>query len=196
MFTKVEFEKAVYLLNDLPVLNKPAVILCGRSNVGKSTFINSLLNRKSLAKTSSTPGKTRSINYYNIDNRFYLIDLPGYGYAKASKSERQKWARLISGFFEREKFITYAFHIIDSRHTPTELDIQLNELLKSKNIPHIFILNKSDKLKQSQYSGIAGSFKLCFNESVLNENTFFYSSLKSNLKKPVLSILKKLFYQP
>src|SRR3989339_1380230 len=98
MFEKVRFEKSIFSLNDLPPKTLPEVILCGRSNVGKSSFINSLFRRKNLAKTSSSPGKTRSINYYNIDDKFYIIDLPGYGYAKMSQKERTYWGKLVSGF--------------------------------------------------------------------------------------------------
>ncbi|MDP3580757.1 MAG: ribosome biogenesis GTP-binding protein YihA/YsxC, partial [Ignavibacteria bacterium] len=95
---KIEFVKAVYKLTELPKEILPEVVLCGRSNVGKSSFVNSLLNSK-VAKTSSTPGKTRSINYYKIENKFYFVDLPGFGYAKVSKGEREAWQKLLHSFF-------------------------------------------------------------------------------------------------
>ena len=194
MFEQVELENTIYTLKELPDVRLPSVILCGRSNVGKSSFINSVLNRKALARTSSTPGKTRSINYYRIDNKFYFVDLPGFGYAKASKSERDKWAALVNGFIKKGKSITFAIHILDSRHKPSELDHHLNDLLRLNDIPYIFLLNKADKLKQKDYSSIKKIFSSYFPESILNENTFFYSSVKGNLKKPVLSLLAKLFY--
>lgn len=194
MFDQIELENTAYAIKDIPEVRLPVVILCGRSNVGKSSFINSLTNRKSLAKTSSTPGKTRSINYYRIDNRFYFVDLPGYGYAKASKSEREKWAALVKEFIEKEKSIIYAFHILDSRHKPTDLDHRLNELLRFNELPYLFLLNKADKLKQKERSSINKIFSSYFPESIFYENTFFYSSTKGNLKKPVIALLGKLFY--
>ena len=194
MFEFIELENTIYTLKKLPELKLPAVILCGRSNVGKSSFINSISNRKSLAKTSSTPGKTRSINYYRIDNKFYFVDLPGFGYAKASKSEREKWAALVDEFIKKESSIAFAIHILDSRHKPTDLDHHLNDLLRFREIPYIFLLNKADKLKQKDYSTVKKTFSSYFPESILNENTFFYSSQKGNLKKPVIALLNKLFY--
>jgi len=195
MFIDTKFEKAVYNLNEIPVVQKPLIILCGRSNVGKSSFINSISNRKNLAKISSAPGKTRSINYYNIDNKFYFVDLPGYGYAKASKTERIKWAELISGFLEKVNNIGIAIHILDCRHKPTELDIRLNKLLKYKNIPPLFLLNKADKLKQKDYSQAYNTLRTIFPESVIYQNTYFYSSQKGSLKKPVIKFLEKFFDQ-
>lgn len=152
MFEKQKFTASVYKLTDLPKSELPQIVLCGRSNVGKSSFINSLFNQKNLAKTSSTPGKTRSINFYDIDSTFFMVDLPGYGYAKVSQSDRQKWGKLINDFFAESKNIVLVFHLIDCRHNPTELDIKLNQMLKDLNLPYNVILNKSDKLKQSEVS--------------------------------------------
>ncbi|MEP0861389.1 MAG: YihA family ribosome biogenesis GTP-binding protein [Ignavibacterium sp.] len=194
MFKEQKFVKSVYSINDLPKLRLPEIVLCGRSNVGKSSFINSLFNRKDLAKISSTPGKTRSINYYNIDNKFYIVDLPGYGYAKVSLSERKKWAKLIEEFFTKSGHINLVIHIIDSRHKPTELDIQLNTLMKQLNLPYIFLLNKSDKLKQSEFKIALKNLAELFPEAIYNENTFFYSSVKGTGKKEIKSYLSSTFY--
>ncbi len=109
MVSQQKFITSVYNLNDLPKNNLPEIILCGRSNVGKSSFLNSLYNRKDLAKTSSTPGKTRSINYYLIDEKFYMVDLPGYGYAKTSLKEREFWSKLIGDFISKSKYIYLSF---------------------------------------------------------------------------------------
>ena len=125
MFENQKFIASAFSIAELPKEKLPEVVLCGRSNVGKSSFINSLFNRKNLAKTSSTPGKTRSINYYDIDSKFYLVDLPGYGYAKISQSERKKWGKLINDFFTTSKNIVLTVHVLDSRHKPTELDLSL-----------------------------------------------------------------------
>lgn len=193
MYKEQTFIKSVYNLSELPKDNLPNVILCGRSNVGKSSFINSLFNRKNLAKISSTPGKTRSINYYNIDDTFYLVDLPGFGYAKISKKERESWGKLVGDFVSKSKNISLAFHFIDSRHKPTELDIKLNELLRFNEIPYIVLLNKIDKLKQSEIAFVKKKILEFFPELILNENLFLYSSIKKIGKKKVLSHLSKLF---
>jgi len=194
MLKEQKFIKSVYSIEDIPKLRLPEVVLCGRSNVGKSSFINSLFNRKDLAKISSTPGKTRSINYYQIDNNFYIVDLPGYGFAKVSLSERKKWAKLIEDFFFASKMISLVIHIIDSRHSPTELDIKLNLLLKELNLSYFFLLNKSDKLKQSEFKQSFRMLAEVFPEAKLNENTFFYSAIKGTGKKEIKNYLLSTFY--
>lgn len=194
MFKEQKFVKSVYSVEDIPKHRLPEIVLCGRSNVGKSSFINSLFNRKDLAKISSTPGKTRSINYYQIDNKFYLVDLPGYGYAKVSATKRKKWAKLIEEFFTKSGFINLVIHIIDSRHKPTELDIQLNQLLKQLQLPYLFLLNKSDKLKQSEFKIVAKQLTEVFPEAKIDENAFFYSSVKGTGKKEVKNYLSSIFY--
>ncbi len=194
MFEKQEFIKSVYDIKDLPKTNLPEIILCGRSNVGKSSFINSLFNRKDLAKTSSTPGKTRSINYYLIDDKFYLVDLPGFGYAKTSKKEREFWAKLIGNYIESSKNIALAFHFIDSRHKPTELDINLNLLLQEKGLVYVAILSKVDKLKQSEYNSAKKNVVQYFPELSLGDNLIPYSSIKKTGRKEILRRLNSLFY--
>lgn len=194
MFENQKFITSVFNILDLPKQSLPEVVLCGRSNVGKSSFINSLFNRKDLAKTSSTPGKTRSINYYQIDNNFFIVDLPGYGYAKASMSERKKWGKLINDFFSVSKNIKLTIHLLDSRHNPTELDVQLNTMLKNLALPYIVLLNKSDKLKQSEISSSVKSIKIYFPELRLNENLFFFSAVNGKGNKEIKRILSPLFY--
>jgi GTP-binding protein len=195
MISQQKFIKSVYNLNDLPKDKFPEIILCGRSNVGKSSFLNSLYNRKDLAKTSSTPGKTRSINYYLIDEKFYIVDLPGYGYAKTSIKEREFWSKLISEFIASTKSIYLAFHFIDSRHNPTELDIKLNEFLRQAEVPYIIILNKIDKLKQSELSKVKKEIINYFPELIFGDNLFIYSSIKKTGKKEVQSRIYNLFYK-
>lgn len=195
MFKEQHFVKSVYSLNQIPQNRLPEIVLCGRSNVGKSSFINSLFNRKDLAKTSSTPGKTRSINYYLIDNLFYIVDLPGYGYAKISIEERKKWGTIISEFFTKSGHIFLALHLIDCRHNPTELDIQMNQLLRQKNIPYIFVLNKVDKIKQSERKKYFNQFKEFFPEAILDQNTIFYSAISKVGKKEITSLLYQSFYK-
>ncbi|HKI78439.1 MAG TPA: ribosome biogenesis GTP-binding protein YihA/YsxC [Ignavibacteriaceae bacterium] len=194
MFENPQFVKSVFRLDDIIKSPIPEVILCGRSNVGKSSLINSLFNRKNLAKTSSTPGKTRSINYYLIGDKFYLVDLPGFGYAKISKKEREYWAKLVEGFINRSQNIQFAFHLIDSRHKATELDIKLNNMLNYYRLPYGVILSKIDKLKQSELSEIKKKVIKSFPELIFGQNLFFYSSIKKTGKKELLSHFSKLFY--
>ncbi len=194
MFENVSFIKSVYNLKDVPDRALPEVILCGRSNVGKSSFINSLFNRKSLAKISSSPGKTRSINFYDVDETFYIVDLPGYGYAKISKSEREKWGKLVSGYILEGKNIALALHFIDSRHKPTQLDVMLNEMLKSTGIPYFFLLTKTDKLKQSEFSQSSKKLSEVFSEAKINENIVLFSSIKGRGQKEIKKIFRNMFY--
>jgi GTP-binding protein len=194
MFENPKFITSAFSVTELPKEKLPEVVLCGRSNVGKSSFINSLFNRRNLAKTSSTPGKTRSINYYNIDSKFYIVDLPGFGYAKISQAERKKWGNLINDFFSKSAHIQLTIHIIDSRHKPTELDIKLNTMLRKLNIPYIVLLNKSDKLKQSEFSAAKNMAIDYFPELILRENLFYFSSVKGTGNKEIKKLLTALFY--
>ncbi|MBT8379345.1 MAG: ribosome biogenesis GTP-binding protein YihA/YsxC [Ignavibacteria bacterium] len=194
MLKQISFVKSAHILSQLPKDNLPQLILCGRSNVGKSSFINSLFNRKQIAKTSSTPGKTRSINFYSVDGKFFLVDLPGFGYTKTSKQDREKWGKLINDYIKSSKNIRSAFHLIDSRHRPTELDISLNEWLHFSKIDFSVILNKADKLTQSEFSNAGNSITKTFPELVLNENLFFYSSFKAKWKESVRKKILSLFY--
>jgi GTP-binding protein len=194
MFQNQKFICSAYNLLQLPKIRLPEVVLCGRSNVGKSSFINSIFNRKNLAKTSSTPGKTRSINYYDIDSKFYVVDLPGYGYAKISQAERKKWGQLINDFFKQSNHVQVAIHLVDSRHQPTELDINLNSMLREFNLPYIMLLNKIDKLKQAEISKSKKDIKQFFPELIEGENLFKYSSITGIGSKEIKKLLSALFY--
>ncbi|MGD1007545.1 MAG: ribosome biogenesis GTP-binding protein YihA/YsxC [Ignavibacteriaceae bacterium] len=194
MLEQSEFIKSVYDLKELPTRKLPEIILCGRSNVGKSSFINSFLGKHGLAKISSTPGKTRSINYYLIDDKFYVVDLPGYGYAKTSQKERLFWGKLLSSFISKSENIVLAIHLIDCRHKPTELDIQLNMLLQQSTIPFLIILNKSDKLKQSEFKPSKENTLNSIGGLNSPEDIIFYSSVKGRGKKEVQKKLWELFY--
>lgn len=193
MFKQQQFISSIYDVSKIPNEPLPHVILCGRSNVGKSSFINSLFNRRDLAKISSSPGKTRSINFYKIDNLFFMVDLPGFGYAKVSKSEREKWGKLVRDYIFQVKQIVLAFHIIDSRHSPTELDMQLSELLESNSINKIIILSKVDKLKQAELSLSLKRISEIFPVLIRNDNLFVYSSVKNTGRKEVLKKITEIF---
>lgn len=146
---EAEFVKSVTRIDELPKQRLKEIAFAGRSNVGKSSLINSLLQKKNLAKTSSTPGKTRQLNYFRINRQFYFVDLPGYGYAKVSSQERQKWKQLIEQYFRESKDLKGVVSLVDCRIGATELDLQLLEWLKSLNIPAIVVATKSDKLSRS-----------------------------------------------
>lgn len=188
----IQFQKSVYKLNEIPNKELPTIVLCGRSNVGKSSFINCLFAPAKVAKTSSTPGKTRSINYYLVENKFYIVDLPGFGYAKVSQKERDYWKKLIEDYFVINKNIVSAFHIIDSRYDPTILDHQLNEFLRLKNVDYYFVFNKIDKLKQSEFAKLKHNIASFFPEAKADSNLFFFSAIKGTGKKEIIRLIQSL----
>ncbi len=143
------FEMAAGLSSQLPLCTLPEIVFSGRSNVGKSSLINRLTNRKSLARTSATPGKTATINFYRLDD-VRLVDLPGYGYAKVSGSERKRWAELIEGYFDDERDVRLVVQLIDMRHTPSKDDYQMLEYMVDREIPFIVVLTKADKLNKTE----------------------------------------------
>lgn len=132
--------------NQYPTDGLPEIVLVGKSNVGKSSFINTLVNRKKLARTSSEPGKTRQINFYNMDNLFYLVDLPGYGYSKMSKQEQQKVGNFIEEYLQKSKNISLIVFVIDIRHEPTANDKLMYDYIFKTNLPCLVIANKADKI--------------------------------------------------
>ena len=131
----------------------PQVAFSGRSNVGKSSVINRLLNRKNFARVGAAPGKTTHINYFKIDGAFYLVDLPGYGYAKVPKSERDRWAKLMEGYFADPELMTLGVMIVDSRHKPTADDCTMAQWYREAGCPFLVVANKLDKLKKSEIPG-------------------------------------------
>ncbi|MCU0645094.1 MAG: ribosome biogenesis GTP-binding protein YihA/YsxC [bacterium] len=137
-------------LDQIPKQRLPEIAFSGRSNVGKSSLINCLVNRSKLALTSSTPGKTRLLNYYSVNDAFYLVDLPGFGYAKVAQQERQSWKKLIESFFVNSKFLKGVIHIIDSRHGLTALDHELIDWLADLKLPLLLVATKTDKLPRSK----------------------------------------------
>ncbi|MBP1968816.1 GTP-binding protein [Virgibacillus natechei] len=128
----------------------PEIALAGRSNVGKSSFINKLINRKNLARTSSTPGKTQTLNFYKLNNAFYFVDVPGYGYAKVSKKEREKWGGMMEEYFQSRDTLKITVLITDVRHEPTQDDIQMYEFLKHFELPVLVVATKMDKIPKSK----------------------------------------------
>ncbi|MBS6610784.1 MAG: ribosome biogenesis GTP-binding protein YihA/YsxC [Peptoniphilus harei] len=145
-----ELEKVAVLEKQYPHENLPEFAFAGRSNVGKSSFINAMLNRKNLARTSSTPGKTRTINFYKINNSLRFVDLPGYGYAKVAKSEKEKWAGIINRYLETRENILETILLVDIRHEPTNLDKQMYDYIIDSGFSGIVVATKKDKIKRSQ----------------------------------------------
>ena len=133
-----------------PEHKKPEVAMCGRSNVGKSSFINTILERKNYARVSSKPGKTRTLNFFDIDDKLVLVDVPGYGYAKLSKSEKEKLYDMIVEYFTNSQNLGFVLHLIDSRHKPSQDDIEMNEFLNYYEIPFVVVLTKIDKISKNE----------------------------------------------
>lgn len=150
-FNDVNFEKSVGNLRQLPSDGLPEIVFSGKSNVGKSSLINKILNRKSLARVSTKPGKTVNLNLYNL-KKIRFVDLPGYGYAKVSFSEKKRWSDLVEGYFDSSKNISLVVQIIDMRHSPSVLDFQMMDYLYDKKFPFVIVASKVDKLNKTQRS--------------------------------------------
>ena len=147
---EVSLETVCGITSKIPDNQLPEIAFAGKSNVGKSSLINALMNRKSLARTSSQPGKTQTINFYNINDAMYLVDLPGYGYAKVAESEKQKWGRMIENYLHTSKQLKAVFLLIDIRHTPGTNDKTMYDWIVYQGYQPIIIATKLDKLKRSQ----------------------------------------------
>jgi len=135
---------------DFPPEELPEIVFAGRSNVGKSSLINRLVGKRKLARTSSTPGRTQSINFYRIDDAFFFVDLPGFGYSKAGKSASVQWKKLIDRYFQVRRTIAITVQLVDSRMRPTAMDLQLAEWLDALETPRLVVAAKSDKLSNNQ----------------------------------------------
>lgn len=146
----VNLETVCGVTSVLPVNDKPEIAFAGKSNVGKSSLINGLMNRKSLARTSAQPGKTQTINFYNINDSMYLVDLPGYGYAKVPQQEKEKWGKMIEKYLHRSKQLRAVFLLIDIRHAPSANDKQMYDWISYQGYAPIIIATKLDKIKRSQ----------------------------------------------
>lgn len=149
---KAELERVAVKTSQYPDEELAEFAFAGRSNVGKSSFINAILGRKKLARTSSTPGKTRTVNFYKINDNLRLVDLPGYGYAKVSKSEKESWSKSINEYLEMREPLLEIFLLVDIRHEPTSLDKQMYEYILENGFSGIVIATKSDKISKGQYA--------------------------------------------
>ncbi len=157
-YNKAEFASSYGKFSQIPPPERIEIAFAGHSNVGKSTLINKLFNRKNLARVSSVPGKTATINFYGLEN-IYFVDLPGYGYAKVAKSEKERWAELIEGYLASDRDIRLVFMLVDSRHAPTKDDIHMINYLIDQEMPFVLVLTKVDKLKKTEREKRMEAFK-------------------------------------
>ena len=156
----------------------PEIALAGRSNVGKSSFINTLINRKNLARTSSKPGKTQTLNFYLIENTFRFVDVPGYGYAKVSKSERSKWGAMIETYLTQRDYLRAVICVVDLRHPPTQDDIQMYQFLKYYEIPAIVVATKADKIPRGKWNKHESVMKKALSFDPLDKFVIFSAETK------------------
>lgn len=170
----------------------PEIALAGRSNVGKSSFINTLLNRKNLARTSGKPGKTQLLNFFNIDNQLRLVDVPGYGYAKVSKTERAKWGRMIEEYLTTRGNLRAVVSLVDFRHEPSADDVQMYEFLKYYEIPVIVVATKADKIPRSKWNKHESVIKKRLDFDKNDDFLIFSSVNKDGLDAAWDAILEKI----
>lgn len=184
----VNLETVCGITSKLPENKLPEFAFAGKSNVGKSSLINGLMNRKALARTSSSPGKTQTINYYNINNEMYFVDLPGYGYATANEKVKAQWGKMIEDYLHQSKKICAVFLLIDIRHAPSENDRIMYDWILSRGYQPIIIATKLDKIKRSQ---VSKQIKLiCDTLDVANDTTVIpYSSLSKQGREEIYDLL-------
>ena len=173
-----EFIRSAAKISDCPRDRLPQIAFAGRSNVGKSSVINRILNRKNLARVGSAPGKTTHINYFLIDKKVYLVDLPGYGYAKVSKGERDRWASLVEGYFAQDRNVALVIQLVDMRHKPTADDLQMVDFLLQTGRPFVVVCTKSDKLNRGETEAQTALFNQLFQEQGIDWLPF--SSVKGS----------------
>ena len=188
-----KFEISAVRETQYPQNGLPEVVLVGKSNVGKSSFINTMINRKKLARTSSEPGKTRQLNFYNIDDNFYFVDLPGYGYSKMSKQEQIKVGNFIEEYLSTCKKISLIIFLIDIRHSPTENDRLMYQYIINTNTPCLIIANKADKVAITKVDGEVANLQEELNP--LKDLTFMpYSSERKIYSENVWNFVEKCIF--
>lgn len=185
---KAEYFKSVFDLKDLPHNNFPQIAFAGRSNVGKSSLINTLTSQKNLAKISKTPGKTKALNFFKINDRFYFVDLPGYGFAKVSKTIKSGWEDLIENYLKNSPNLKGIIQILDSRHSPSQEDLEMLEFLEFIDLKYLLVLTKSDKLSFTELHNTAQKFKQILN----NEDFLFFSAKTKQGRNKILSWINHL----
>ena len=187
-YINAEFETTAVVKAQYPDKSLPEIALVGRSNVGKSSLINCVLNRRKLARTSSTPGKTATINFYNVEKKFRIVDLPGYGYAKVSKVEKEKWAKMIEGYLSERENLVAVIQLVDARHKPTADDLMMADWVKRCGYYTYVVATKLDKLKKSE---IDKNLTCIYNELGLDEDCILipFSSENKAGREDVLELI-------
>jgi len=187
---EVEFTTSAAQQSQYPIDSLPEIALSGRSNVGKSSFINSILRRKNVAYTSSRPGKTQTLNFFKINDKFYFVDVPGYGYAKVSKADRLRFGEMIEEYLVNRKQLSLVVLIVDLRHAPSEDDVLMYNFLKTYQIPVLVVATKMDKVPKTKR---ISHEKVIKKELKMDSNDLFiqYSSETHETKEIVLTILEQ-----
>jgi GTP-binding protein len=188
---KAEITAVAVAPSGYPENSYPEVALAGRSNVGKSSLINRLVNRRGLARTSSTPGKTRTINFYNVNDEIHIVDLPGYGYAKVSKGEKEKWGGIIETYLNNREVLKLMIQLVDIRHEPTANDKLMYDWIKRTNLPAVVVATKSDKISRNAQFKNVSIVKKALN--VRPEDQFvLFSSETGQGKEELWDIIEKI----
>ena len=184
-----KFAHSLDRLRPFPGQGMPEIAMAGKSNVGKSSMINSLLGNSKLARISSEPGKTRLVNFYRVNDQFWLVDLPGYGFAKAPKAERERWAAMIEGYLEGSGYLKRVLHLVDIRHAPTREDQMMVDYLRHYDIPFTVVATKADKLSRAARGRSIPV--ICRTLAVQPREVVPYSSEDGTGREKVLDILEK-----
>jgi len=188
-----EFHKSSAKANQCPEPKKPEYAFIGRSNVGKSSLINMLCDKKALAKTSSTPGKTQLVNHFDINEEWFLVDLPGYGYAKVSKTERKAFQGLIDGYLRHRANLMCLFVLIDIRHKPQKVDLDFMEKIGNWGIPFVIVFTKADKLRDEQIQESVHDYQAALLETWEETPPYFISSATKSLgKDEILTFIEEV----
>ena len=173
-----------------PTSGLPEIAFAGKSNVGKSSLLNGLINRKKLARTSAQPGKTQTINFYNVEEQLYLVDLPGYGYARVSKSDRDRWAKVIEDYLHQREVLKQVVLLVDGRHEPSNNDIMMMDWIKTFGYEPLVIATKMDKLKRSQHSKAIKTIAKTLN--IKASNVLPFSATTKDGKEEIWEVLSQI----
>ena len=189
--TSADFIKSGVRRRDYPTDDTPQIAFAGRSNVGKSSLINTLVRRKGLARSSKTPGRTQMVNFFLINKTTYFVDLPGYGYARAPEAEQRRWRPMIEAYLEDNPRLRGVIVLLDCRHEPSVLDLQLLDYLVDRNIPYVPVATKIDKLSRSQRAERLGMLRRTLGDLLTTEVVTF-SALKREGRKDLLNVIDRL----
>ena len=188
----IQFIKGATRWEHLPTDGLPEVAFVGRSNVGKSSLLNMVAGRTKLARTSGTPGKTQEFNYYKVNGRLYFVDLPGYGYAKIARTQRSRWGRLIGRYLTEREPLRAVFHLIDSRHPPTELDRDVMAVMRGGDVPYLIVLTKTDKLSGNGRARSRAALEQVLAQAALEAPVIFSSAKKKQGRAELLRWIEDL----